>query len=82
MMPSDRLAARPWTAAMVAVLLSGCASTEPPACALPELDPYDDATLARAADELAAAPEECVICEMVIDYGRLRAQIRALRGEE
>lgn len=64
-------------------LLAGCtsASTDPP-CALPELVPYDDAFLAHAAAELDAASDECYLCEMVIDYGRLRAQVRAIRGTE
>ena len=64
-----------------ALLLCGCASKEPRGCALPELAPYDDAFLARAADELKAAPDECAMCDMIIDYGRLRAQVRALLGE-
>lgn len=68
--------------AAAAVLLAGCAGTDqPPVCALPEITPYDDATTAKAAAELAAAPEDCVICDWLVDCGRLRAQIRALRGE-
>jgi hypothetical protein len=69
-------------AAIVVPLVAGCAGDGSTTCALPELEPYDAATLARAADELAAAPDDCVICDWIVDYGRLRAQIRALRDTE
>lgn len=67
-------------AALAAAVLAGCAADEPHGCALPELTPYDDAFMQRAADELLAAPQDSYLAEMVEDYGRLRAQIRALRG--
>lgn len=73
-----------WRVVAVCVLcaaLVGCA-TEPVGCATPELVEYDDDTMSAVAQELEDAPIICVWCELIIDYGRLRAQVRAIRGAE
>jgi len=60
-------------------LLSACATVVSDTC--PTLFDYSEAEQARAADELDALPEGSVIARLVGDYGVVRNEIRACRGE-
>ena len=61
------------------LLLSGCASAPSDISVCPRVSEYSDAFLDRAADELDALPEGSAIAQMVEDYGRERAMLRACR---
>ena len=54
--------------------------TLPPAPSLcPEPKPYTAAEEARAARELVALPAGAMLAQMIADYGRERAELRACR---
>lgn len=56
------------------VSLSGCVAGVSNVC--PRIEPYTQATQARAADELEALPVGSALAEMIGDYGVLRAELR------
>lgn len=60
--------------------LTGCAmGVSSPVC--PSLVNYSPAFQNRLADEVAALPSDDPLVTVVADYGRLRDQVRACRGE-
>lgn len=59
--------------------LNACATVVSDTC--PTLFDYSEAEQAHAADELDALPEGSVIARLVGDYGVVRNEIRACRGE-
>lgn len=59
--------------------LSACATVVSDTC--PTLFDYSRAEQARAADELDALPESSALAKLVGDYGVVRNEIRACRGE-
>jgi len=59
--------------------LNACATVVSDTC--PTLFDYSEAEQARVADELDALPEGSVIARLVGDYGVVRNEIRACRGE-
>lgn len=61
------------------LLLPGCATGNSDASVCPRPITYSDAFLDRAADELDALPEGSAIAQMIEDYGRERAMLRACR---
>ena len=71
--------------ALATTLISGCmtAPSEPPRVVCPREVEYSRELQAAAADELAALPKDGVIRgRFMPDYGRLRDQARACRGEK
>ena len=74
----------PWEIPALALvaLAAACASlASPPGAALcPEPKTYTAEEETRAAHELPALPPNSVLAEMIIDYGRERAELRACRG--
>ena len=73
----------PWEipALALAALAAACSTlTVPPATSLcPEPKSYTVDEEARAARELLALPAGSVLAEMITDYGRERAELRACR---
>jgi hypothetical protein len=74
----------PWeipALALAAIAAASCSSlTVLPAPSLcPEPKPYAAAEEARAARELLALPADAMLAEMIADYGRERAELRACR---
>lgn len=61
------------------VSLSACATVVSDTC--PTLFDYSNAEQARAAEELDALPEDSALARLVGDYGVVRNEIRACRGE-
>ena len=59
--------------------LTGCATVVSDTC--PTLFDYAPEVQARAADELVALPKGSALARMVGDYGVVRNEIRACRGE-
>lgn len=71
---------------LLTTLISGCAVTTsepPPRVVCPREVEYSAEVQDQAADELAALPKDGVIrARFMPDYGRLRDQARACRGEK
>lgn len=66
--------------AIATPLLSGCATAASSACPVPVV--YSRETMLAAAAELEVMPRPSVVADQIIpDYGRLRDQARACRGE-
>lgn len=65
---------------LMALLLTACA-TAPSKPVLPQIVDYSAASQERAAEEYDALPEGAELRRYVDDYGVLRAEIRAARGE-
>lgn len=59
--------------------LSGCATVVSDTC--PTLFDYAPELQAQAAYELEALPEESAIAKLIGDYGVVRNEIRACKGE-
>ena len=59
--------------------LSACATVVSDTC--PTLFDYSEAEQARAADELDALPEGSALERLVGDYGVVRNEIRACKGQ-
>lgn len=74
----------PWeiSALALAAITAACSSlTVPPAPSLcPEPKPYTTDEEARAARELLTLSAGSILAEMITDYGRERAELRACRG--
>jgi hypothetical protein len=69
-------------AALLALLLTGCATSlppAPPAVVCPALPPLDQALRDRAADELERLGEGSALGVLTADYIALRAAVRACR---
>ncbi|HXP74411.1 MAG TPA: hypothetical protein VN823_09705 [Stellaceae bacterium] len=73
----------PWEipALALAAFAAACSNlTAPPAASLcPEPRSYAANEEARAARELLALPAGSILADMIIDYGRERAELRACR---
>jgi len=74
----------PWelpALALAAIAAASCTSLAVPATPslCPEPKPYTAAEEARAARELLALPAGAMLAEMIADYGRERAELRACR---
>ncbi len=72
-----------WTLPVIGALsLSGCATvrSDPGGCAVLPLRDYDRATQAEVAREIEVAPVGARWPAWVIDYGALRAAVRACGG--
>jgi len=73
----------PWeipTLALAAIAAACSSLTAPPAASLcPEPKPYTVDEESRAARELLALPAGSILAEMITDYGRERAELRACR---
>jgi hypothetical protein len=66
---------------MLPVLLSACATgSSRTEWVCPSLVEYSTEEQGRAANELAAQPAGSVLAKFVVDYGRLREQVRACRA--
>ena len=74
----------PWeipALALAAIAAASCASLAVPSMPslCPEPKPYTAAEEARAAQDLLALPADSMLAEMIADYGRERAELRACR---
>ncbi len=65
---------------IVPVLLTGCATASSDGVVCPVIVEYSPDFQARLADELAALPDNAALGQAMIDYGRVRAELRACRG--
>lgn len=63
------------------VLLTGCVTgSSRTEWVCPTLVEYTREEQARAVDELAALPIGSMVAKFVVDYGRLRSEVRACQG--
>jgi hypothetical protein len=73
----------PWEVPTLALaaLAAACSSlaVSPAASLCPEPKPYTADEESRAARELLTLPAGSILAEMIIDYGRERAELRACR---
>jgi hypothetical protein len=56
-------------------VLAGCSTTPVPQCIA--IVPYTPGQQAEAADEIMALPAGSILEQMILDYGELRAKLRA-----
>jgi hypothetical protein len=63
------------------VFFSLTACAHPIVTACPPVPAYSDAFQARLAEEVHALPPDSALGRAIVDYGRLRAQLRACAGQ-
>lgn len=65
---------------IVPVLLTGCATANSDSAVCPPVIEYSPEFQGRLADELEALPEGSALERAMIDYGRVRSELRACRS--